>query len=97
MVAFIDEHRSRYGVEPICRVLPIAPSTYFKHKAEQRDPARRSVRAQDDDELRAIILRIWNEHRQVYGSAKCGARCTMSRPDPRADAHRARLPQRRRR
>ena len=36
MVAFIDDHRQAYGVEPICRVLPIAPSTYFRHKAEQR-------------------------------------------------------------
>ena len=46
MIAFIDEHRAVYGVEPICRVLPIAPSTYFRRKAEQRDPTRRSIRAQ---------------------------------------------------
>jgi transposase InsO family protein len=70
MVAFIDDHRRVYGVEPICRVLPIAPSTYFKHTAERRDPARRSARAQDDDVLRAIIVRIWNENRQVYGPRK---------------------------
>jgi putative transposase len=69
-VAFIDDHRKTYGVEPICRVLPIAPSTYFRHKAHQVDPARRSVRAQRDDELRAIIRRIWSEHHQVYGSRK---------------------------
>ena len=70
MLAFIDEHRAQFGVEPICRVLPIAPSTYFKHKAAQREPARRSARAQGDDVLRAIICRIWHEHRQVYGSRK---------------------------
>jgi putative transposase len=70
MVAFIDDHREQFGVEPICRVLPIAPSTYFRHKAEQRDPTRRSTRAQRDDVLRAIIRRIWNEHRQVYGPRK---------------------------
>jgi len=70
MVAFIDDHRKAYGVEPICRVLPIAPSTYFRHKAEQRDPTRRSVRAQHDVVLRAIIRRIWNEHHQVYGPRK---------------------------
>jgi transposase InsO family protein len=70
MVAFIDDHRKTYGVEPICRVLPIAPSTYFRHKAEQRDPTRRSARAQRDDELRAIIRRIWTEHHQVYGPRK---------------------------
>ena len=46
MVAFIDDHRKTYGVESICRVLPIAPSTYFRHKAEQRDPLKRSARAQ---------------------------------------------------
>jgi len=70
MVGFIDDHRKAYGVEPICRVLPIAPSTYFRHKAEQRDPTRRSVRAQHDEVLRAIIRRIWNEHHQVYGPRK---------------------------
>ena len=70
MVAFIDDHRKQFGVEPICRVLPIAPSTYFRHKAEQRDPTRRSTRAQRDAVLRAIIHRIWNEHRQVYGPRK---------------------------
>jgi putative transposase len=70
MVAFIDDHRAMYGVEPICRVLPIAPSTYFKHKAEQRDPTRRAARAQYDAVLRAIIQRIWHEHHQVYGPKK---------------------------
>jgi putative transposase len=70
MVAFIDEHRAQFGVEPICRVLPIAPSTYFKHKAEARDPRRRSARAQQDATLRVIIQRIWHEHHQVYGPRK---------------------------
>ena len=51
MVRFIDDHRKAYGVEPICRVLPIAPSTYFRHKAEQQDPTKRSARAQGDDVL----------------------------------------------
>ena len=70
MVTFIDDHRSCYGVEPICRVLPIAPSTYFRRKAEQRDPTTRSARAQRDDVLQAIIRRIWTEHFQVYGPRK---------------------------
>jgi transposase InsO family protein len=70
IVAFIDEHREHFGVEPICRVLPIAPSTYFKRKAEERDPTRRSSRAQEDAILRAIIQRIWHEHHQVYGPQK---------------------------
>jgi len=70
MVAFIDAHRAEYGVEPICRVVPIAPSTYFKRKAEERDPSRRSTRAQQDATLRVIIQRIWHEHHQVYGPRK---------------------------
>jgi putative transposase len=70
MVTFIDDHRKTYGVEPICRVLPIAPSTYFRHKAEQRDPTKRSARAQRDAVLRAIIRRIWNENHHVYGPRK---------------------------
>ena len=70
MVRFIDDHRDRYGVEPICAVLPIAPSTYFRHKAQHADPGRRSARARRDDELRAIIRRIWTEHFQVYGPRK---------------------------
>jgi transposase InsO family protein len=70
MVGFIDDHRRVYGVESICAVLPIAPSTYFRHKAQQADPTRRSARAQRDEELRAIIRRIWTEHHQVYGPRK---------------------------
>ena len=70
MVAFIDHHRKAYGVEPICKVLPIAPSTYFREKAQQADPARRAARAGRDDELRVIIRRIWTEHFQVYGPRK---------------------------
>ena len=81
MVSFIDDHRKTYGVEPICRVLPIAPSTYFRWKAEQRDPTKRSARAQHDEELRAIIRRIWTEHHQVYGPRKVwrAARCRVRR------------------
>jgi transposase InsO family protein len=70
MVAFIDHHRAAYGVEPICRVLPIAPSTYFRCKVQQRDPSQRSARAQHDDVLRAIIRRIWEENHRVYGPRK---------------------------
>ena len=70
MVAFIDAHRPTDGVEPICRVLPIAPSTYFRHKGLQRDPTQRSARAQGDAVLRAIIRRIWTENHQVYGPRK---------------------------
>ena len=70
MVRFIDDHRALSGVEPICAVLPIAPSTYFRHRAHQADPARRSTRARRDDELRVEIRRVWTEHFEVYGPRK---------------------------
>ena len=70
MVTFIDQHRAIYGVEPICLVLPIAPSTYFRCKAAQRDPTRRSARRQRDEVLRAIIRRIYDENHRVYGPRK---------------------------
>src|SRR5262249_7726418 len=70
MVTFIDQHRTPYGVEPICRLLPIAPSTYYRYKVQQRDPTKRSARAQQDAVLRAIIRRIWTEHHEVYGHRK---------------------------
>ena len=89
MGRFIDQHREVYGVEPICAVLPIAPSTYFRWKAQQHDPARRSRRAQHDDTLRAAIQRIWDDNEQVYGAEKVWrqlrrdgvrvARCTVER------------------
>jgi putative transposase len=60
MVALIDEHREEYGVEPICRMLPIAPSTYYQHKDWEAHPDRRSKRAKRDEELRRQIRRIWD-------------------------------------
>ena len=51
MVAFVDAHRAAYGVEPICAVVPIAPSTYYEHKARQADPTRQPARAQRDARL----------------------------------------------
>ena len=89
MTEFIDEHRDEYGVEPICAQLPIAPSTYYEHKASQRDPRRRSERAQRDEWLRAEIQRVWDENFAVYGVEKVWrqlnregirvARCTVAR------------------
>ena len=70
MIAFIDQHREVHGVEPICAALPIAPSTYFRHKAQQADPTRRAARAQRDDALGVEIRRVWTEQSQVYGSHK---------------------------
>jgi transposase InsO family protein len=89
MVAFIDRHRAEYGVEPICRVLPIAPSTYHEAKARQADPARLPERAKRDIVLRGHIRRVWLENRLVYGAKKVWkalkreglkvARCTVVR------------------
>lgn len=89
MVAFIDRHREKYGVEPICAVLPIAPSTYYAHKAREADPTLRSERAQRDEHLRGEIRRVWNANLEVYGARKVWrqlnregtavARCTVER------------------
>jgi hypothetical protein len=58
MLAFIDAEREAYGVESICGVLPIAPSTYYWHRERQADPTRRSARARRDDELRDAMQRV---------------------------------------
>ena len=89
MVAFIDAHREAYGVEPICAVLPIAPSTYREQKARQRDPTRLPARAQRDAVLRPEITRVWQATRRRYGAKKVWkqlnreqipvARCTVAR------------------
>jgi transposase InsO family protein len=89
MWAFIDQYRETLGVEPICRVVQIAPSGYRRHAARQRDPARRSARAQRDEVLMRHIQRIWDANRQVYGANKVWrqlhregipvARCTVER------------------
>lgn len=89
MTAFIDDHREAYGVEPICEVLPIAPSTYYASKAREADPSLRSARARRDEELRADVQRVWEENRRVYGARKVWrqlnregirvARCTVAR------------------
>ena len=89
MIRFIDDHRASYGVEPICRVLPIAPSTYHAHAARRCDPARASARARRDDALCAEIRRVFDENFGVYGARKVWrqlgregvavARCTVER------------------
>jgi putative transposase len=70
MKAFIDEHREVYGVEPICKVLPIAPSTYYEHAARKADPSRISARAKRDAVLCSQIKRVWQENFEVYGARK---------------------------
>jgi putative transposase len=70
MIGFIDDHRAAYGVEPICRVLPIAPSTYHAHAAKRADPGKLSARARRDVALQAEIRRVWEANFQVYGARK---------------------------
>src|SRR3981081_2977271 len=70
MIAFIDDHREVYGVEPICKVLPIAPSTYHAHIAQRIDASKRSARAQRDAELKIEVQRVFAENFGVYGVRK---------------------------
>ena len=89
MIAFIEDQRVVYGVESICRVLPIAPSTYYHRLACLVDPSKASARHQRDTELRPEIKRVWDENYQVYGVRKAWhqmkregfemARCTVER------------------
>jgi putative transposase len=89
MIAFIDDHRAVYGVEPICNVLPIAPSTYHDHVAKRADPSRLSDRAKRDLGLKPEIERVFAENFEVYGARKVWrqlnregiavARCTVER------------------
>ncbi len=89
MIAFIDDYRGAYGVEPICRVLKIAPSSYHAHAARRRRPDTAPPRVQRDAALRVEIRRVFDENFQVYGVRKVWrqlvregedvARCTVAR------------------
>ena len=89
MIAFIDDHRQVHGVEPICKVLPIAPSTYRAHAAKRIDPAKLSARAKRDNALQPEIARVFAENFEVYGARNVWrqmvrerfgvARCTVAR------------------
>jgi transposase InsO family protein len=89
MVRFIDAHREQFGVEPICAVLPIAPSRYYELKTRERDPQRRPARARRDEWLSEHVRRVWRDNREVYGVRKVWkqltreglavARCTVAR------------------
>ncbi|KWZ58288.1 transposase [Burkholderia ubonensis] len=89
MMGFIDAHRDVYGVESICRILPIAPSTYYRRASRRSDPERWPARARRDAELKARIRQVWDENFGVYGARKVWrqllrdgvkvARCTVER------------------
>jgi putative transposase len=89
MIGFIDDYRGAYGVEPICRVLKIAPSTYHAHDARRRRPDTAPPRVQRDAALRVEVRRVFDENFEVYGVGKVWrqlvregedvARCTVAR------------------
>lgn len=89
MVSFIHEHRDQYGVEPICAQVPIAPSTYYFHKAREVDLTKVPARHQRDQVLMGDIQRVWEQNFRVYGARKVWrqlkregiavARCTVER------------------
>jgi len=89
MIAFVDQYRSAYGVEPICRVIKIAPSTYHEHVHRREHPETASARAKRDVRLKGEIKRVWTENFAVYGVRKVWrqmlreghdvARCTVAR------------------
>ena len=70
MVAFIDRHRDQYGVEAICALLPMAPSSYYEYKARQTDASRLPARTHRDRHLEGEIHRVWQENFQLYGVRK---------------------------
>ena len=70
MIAFIDDHREAHGVEPICKVLPIAPSTYHDHVGKRIDPSRLSARARRDAALNDEVRRVFDANFRVYGVRK---------------------------
>ena len=89
MTMFIDTHRDEYGVEPICAVLPIVPSTYYERKAREVDRGRCPRRVCRDSQLGEEIRRVWEENFRIYGVRKVwrqlhregivAARCTVAR------------------
>src|SRR5438105_11191936 len=80
MIAFIDDHRGAYGVEPICRVLPIAPATYRTHAARRADPAKLPARSRRDLVLAAEIRRVFEANFRVYGVRKVWRRDGAATP-----------------
>lgn len=89
MYEFVEKHRGAYGVEPICAVLEIAPSSYYEARLHARDASRRALRVQRDAVVREEVRRVWKESEGIYGARKVWhqlrregttvARCTVER------------------
>ncbi len=88
-MSFIDSHREELGIEPICRELAVAPSSYHAHAARLADPAKRSARARRDDEIKEQIGQVHEASSGLYGTRKVWhqmrregskvAKCTVER------------------
>ena len=72
MISFIDDHREAHGVEPICKVLPIAPSTYRAHAARRVHPDKQPPRMRRDAMLKVEIRRVFDANFGVYGVRRFG-------------------------
>lgn len=89
MITFIDQHKNRFGVEPLCAQLPLSSSSYYEHKAQEANPVRRCARWHRDEQLKPQIQHVWDQNFQVYGARKVWrqlnredepvARCTVAR------------------
>ena len=93
MVSFIDAHRGRYGVGTVCAQVPIAPSTYYEHKAREGEPQRAPSRVRRDGWLSGEIRRVYVEHFEVYGVRKVWRRLrregvAVARCTPAPESHR---------
>ena len=84
MIAFIKDQRNVHGVEPICWVLQIAPSTFYEHHAIERDPDRASDRARRDAYLRKEMKDVWKKKRSVYGARKLWHAMMAAKPELRS-------------
>ena len=89
MINFIDKNREDYGVESICKVIPIAPSFYYEMKSREKDPSKAPARYHSDKKLKSEVKRVWDDNYKVYGVRKVWrqlkregfnvARCTVAR------------------
>jgi transposase InsO family protein len=89
MIAFVDQHRGRFGVEPLCAQLPLCSSSYYAYKAREANPQLQPARWLRDEQLKPEIQRIFEENFSVYGAHKLWkqlnregyvvARCTVAR------------------
>ena len=80
-MSFIDDHKEENGIEPICAVLPIAPSTYYRHKYLEKHPEARSARAKRDEALCETISEVWTKNRRVFGVRKVWRRLRRTQPE----------------